>query len=146
MRNLYCRQDCRALLSLTIHLNSEDTLLAGRPHRGFDAGLAHQVVVEGVLPVGQVHAAHLARETGVVPAQTAAQGDLLNTRRDILRRKLINNLTFPSFILFLQPWHLSSVSSSSLSSPSRSSLSRHSVAVWHNSDLNEEKVKTNKFS
>ena len=81
------------LLSLTIHLYGEDTLLTGCPHRGFDAGLAHQVVVEGVLPVGQVHAAHLARETGVVPAQAAAQGDFLNRRTDSLRG------TFQSTIL-----------------------------------------------
>ena len=84
-------------LRLTVHLNREDTLLAGRPHRGFDAGLAHQVVVEGVLPGGQVNPADLAGETAVVPAQAATQGDLLNTRTDILRGKLESTiLLFPA--------------------------------------------------
>ena len=78
-----------ARLSLTIHLNGEDTLLTARPHGRLDAGLAHQVVVEGVLPVGEIHAAHLARETPVVPAQTAAQCDLLYRRTDISERKSI---------------------------------------------------------
>ena len=39
------------------------------------------MVVEGVLPVGQIHPAHLAGEAGVVPAQPAAQGDLLDRVR-----------------------------------------------------------------
>ena len=45
-------KDNTALLCLTVHLYGEDTLLAGRPHGGLDAGLAHQVVVEGVLTGG----------------------------------------------------------------------------------------------
>ena len=72
---------------LTVHLDGEDALLAGCPHRGFDAGLADQVVVEGVLTGRQVNTADLAGETTVVPAQSAAQGDLLNTRRVVLRGK-----------------------------------------------------------